>query len=434
MLLRYCIFLCFSVVLIVTIAVGCKKNVDTVSPVITVILPASQTIYENGDTIKFKALFSDETQLKSVSVQLVDKDNKPALASVSSNLVTNPYTFAGGYIIDDPLLPGAVYNLRFQASDGVNITNRFIEIQVHELPRKLLYPLIVTHPKADSWQTYSLPESGGWKELTSHTGDYCGSAVNPASSLFYFCGKYLSGLAAAKLPGGNAAWLVKPGFNSSQRWFEGISFNSPLLYVACYEGNIRGYDKSGNEIYKSETFLNSYPYLSVCTKNLILASYKDDFSANRNLVAFHNQGGKMIYTKFIQKDVIGMINTTSDNVLVFSNVNGHGDISLWSGIDNSFVPMRTLPEGQFHEAIKMDNDNYFISTSVGLYRYELSTNALSQFISKTINSEISYDPLALQIYTCTGKMLEIYSIQSAALVGSYPLPDTAVDLHLVFNK
>ncbi len=428
------IFLLFLVTGTIPIIEGCHEKEDTQYPEISVIQPLPGSIYENGDTIKFKAVFSDNQNLKNVEISLVDPDNKPMLATLSQIPGQNPFTHQGDYVIDDPFLPGGIYQLRFRATDGLNVTNKFIEIQIHELAKKLLYPIVVTHPEPGKWKAYRLTNNDEWKEFYIQSGDYIGSAVNSPASQFYMCGITISHLVAIKLPDGAPLWNVKPGIHLSQRWFEGIEFSYPQLYVTCAEGNIRGFDKTGSEIYKSDTYAAAVPHLAVTTKNFIIASFKDAFSNNRFLIAFHNPGGLMINQKFIQSDVTALLQTTADKVLVFSNSDGLGNISLYNGADNTLIPMHPFYKGTFKEAKCLDSDNYLIASSAGLYRYQLSNNSLTPFVMKLINSQIACDNTSGLIYTCSGKMLEVYTFPFASLVASYSLPDTAIDLHLLFNK
>jgi len=413
---------------------GCDTETDSESPKITVNQPLAGSFFDNGDTIFFHAEISDNTQLTNSEVILVDQDNKPMLASINRVPDTNPYAFSGSYVIDDPLLPGGKYQLRFQATDGVNTTNQFVEINVHELERQLLYPLIVTNPENGKWMVYKLENNHSWQEFYSHTGDYCGSAINSAASLLYMCGVYQKGLTAVQLANGEQLWYVKPEIYHLQRWFEGVSFSYPNLYISCTQGNIRGYDQTGKEIYKSETYPVSIPHLSVTTKNFVIGSFRDDFSNDRYLVAFHHEGGLMIHNKFIQGDVAGLMQIENDRVLVFSNSSGQGEISVYNGADNSLSSLHPFYDGTFYEAAAIDSDNYLVSGSSGNYWYKLSLNSLVPFIPAEINSQIAYDNISHLIFSCVGKLMKVYTFPGAQLTESIALPDTAVDLHLVYNK
>lgn len=431
---KYFQLLIFPIVFIFTLIIGCSTDEDSQSPLITVVSPAVNSVFENGDTIRFRAYYSDNSQLISASIQMVDSDNKPVLGAISSIPVSNPFTFEGEYAINDPLLPGGVYNLRFTTSDGVNTTNHFTKIQVHEIERKLLYPVIVTQKATNTWQAYRMLPDETWYEFTTHSGDYCGSAINPLTSQFYFCGRYQSDLVATKLPDGIPVWRVKPVFNQAQRWFEGIVFDQSLLYIASYEGNIRGYDKTGTELYKSETFPNEYPKLSVLTKNFIIGAFIDDFSSNKHLVVFHNQGGKMIYSRFFQKNVVELLHTSGDKVLVFSNSNGIGDISIYNGADNILSSLHSVSSGSIHEVAAMDNDNYIISTSAGLFRYQLSNNSLTPFAENYFNCEIACDPVSQQVFASSKQQINVFNFPFAVLTKSYSTPYEVTELHLMYNK
>ena len=429
-------YLILSIASIVNLLMaGCDTKKDDEFPVITVSQPLAGTIYEVGDTIKFSALISDNNKLNAVEISLIDNENnKPSLQTISIKPDKNPFTFHGDYVINDPLLAGGKYQLRFRALDDENVTNKFVEIQLIELEQELLYPLIITHPENEKWIAYKMTSGNTWKELYTHTGDFCGSAINSAASLLYMCGIYQSDLTAVKLTDGLPLWNIKPGLNQKLRWFEHLSFSNQVLYASCTEGNIRGYNKSGTETYKSGIYANMIPGVSALTKNYLVASFTDVFSTERFLVAFHNTGGLLIYTKFIQTEVVELLHATADKVLVFSNSNGKGEISVYDGSDNSIYMTHTFPDGTFKEAATMDTDNYLVATSAGLYWYRLSNNSLTPFVAKQINGHIACDYTSQLVYTSSGKMLEVYSFPFASLVESYALPDTLADLHLVFNK
>lgn len=424
----------FLILLIQVCIAGCKETEDDQYPEISVLSPSAGTVFQNGDTIYFKAVCSDNTTMVSISLQLVDKDNKPALKTLFTSASTNPFTFEGSYILDDPQMRGDLYYLRFQCSDGINVTNQFTQIQILESNPELLYPIIVTQPEASSWNAYRLLADGKWRKFATHTGDYCGSAVNSAASQFYFCGKYQSDLQAVKMPDGAPAWNVKPGFSPHFRWFEGIVSEQTYVYTSCYEGNIRGYDNTGNEKYKSETFLSAYPHISVLTNNFVIGSFINDYNTNKYLIVFHNEGGKMIYNKFITENIVGLLHTTSDKVLLFSNKNQTGSISVYNGADNTLSPLKVIPEGTIFDVAEMSSDYYFISTSAGIFLYRYSKNSISTFTNKTINSPIACDPLEKQLYVGMNQHFDIYTYPSGELVLSLNTPETVIDLHLLFNK
>jgi len=431
--IRATLFVLFSALALILLQ-GCGDKEDDVYPEIKVSQPLNGVNFENGDTISFQATFSDNSTLQSVEIVLVDNNNIAVLPNLVLVTDKNPFTITGSYIISDPLLPGGVYQLRFRASDGINVTNKFVDIQIYELQRQLLYPLIVTHPETSRWSAYRLTAANSWKEIYSYTGDYLSSAVNSAASQFYTCGIVQSDLTAVKLPEGGFLWNVKPEIHQSLRWFEGITVNNNMLYVSCAEGNIRGYDKTGNEIYKTETFPNAIPSLSAISKNFVVGYFKDNFGNNNSLLAFHIVGGKLIHNKFIPSDVIGLQHINNDKVLVFSNSNGEGEISLYDGADNTFSSLYHFQYGTFFETAAMDSDNYIISGSSGLFWYRMSKNSMISLQPDLINCQVACDPLDQLIYTSQNSMVHVLDFSTASVIQSYNLPDPAVALHLVYNK
>lgn len=413
---------------------GCKPDSDDIYPVINVLQPYIGQIFSNGDTIKLNAAFSDNEQLVNIQVALMDQDNKPMLATLNPVVSGNPFSFQSDYVIDDPLLPGGIYQLRFQASDGNNITNKFVEIQIMELPRSLLYPLVVTKSANSVMGVWTLENGKTWKNIYSGSGDFEGSAVNSSNSLFYLCGRWQSGMSAFHLPDGELLWQIKANPNPVHRWVEGVNFTWPMFYISYYEGFICGYNPSGNEIYKSETFPTAIPTKSVLTKNFIVGSFIDELSNLKYLVSFHNQGGKLIFSKFITDYVVSMFCPGNDDVVVFANAGGLGKISLYESDENTLLFQHSFDEGIFYGAAEMDTDNYLVSTSTGLFWYRLSNNSLSKFASAKSNTKIVCDNTSMLVFAGSGKTVNVFAFPDGTLLESYDLPDTLIDLHLVFNK
>jgi hypothetical protein len=428
------IFLLIYTVFLLLSTIGCNdKKEDTEDPKILVLQPQAGASYENGDTISFEAVFSDNSQLNNVEIQVVDADNKPMLSTQSFVPTQNPYTFKGTYVIDDPLLPGGQYQLRFRCSDGNNVTNKFVAITIFELNRNLLYPIIITHSGDKEWTGWKL-ENNLWKNLFTYSGDYLGSAVNSTDAQCYMCGLNKSDLTAYRLKDGLELWTVTPEIYQLQQGFTGMSFFYPYLYVASAEGNIHGFNKSGSEIYKSATYYSGIPSNPAKTQNLIISYFKDNFNGNNYLVAFHNSGGALLNVKYIQSDVVCLIPKDNDKTLVFSNKSGQIDISIYNGSDNSLISLHTLNATTLREAVSMDKNNFILSTNSGIYQYRYSDNSLSPFVTSINNAKIACDDTQQIVYICSGKKLEVYNFPFAALQATLSLPDTVVGLHLVYNK
>jgi len=413
---------------------GCKGNEDYGYPEIAVAQPLPGSIFENGDTIKFQATCTDKNKLTTIELILVDQDNKPVLPLVSITPNKNPFSLQGDYVITDLMLPSGKYYLNFKAYNGENMTNKFVEIQTSELAMEMLYPIVVTHSENDTWGAYRFTKENNWIKFISNTGDYSGCAINSAESQFYMCGNSISNLSSVKVPEGLLQWNVKPVYHQSQRWFQGITFRFPTLYVSCAEGNIRGYNKLGKEIYKSESFPNAEPHHIAITNNFVVAEFVDAFSTDRFLVAFHNPGGKMFSSKFYSGDVVGLIHTTGDKCLVLCNKNGQGSIMQYDASDNTLSILHPFYDGIFVALAKMDSDNYIISSNSGVYHYRLSNNSLITLVLESKNATIACDNTSQQFYVCSGKEMQVYNFPIPVLLEKIQLPDSIVDLHLVFNK
>lgn len=428
------ILLSVSWLLLLVAAVSCREKGDDSYPTVKVIQPQGGSTYSFGDTLHFKAVFTDDRQITNAELEIVDMDNKPVMYTVSISPGQNPFTFEGEYYINDPMLTGGPYQLRFRATDGSNVSNSFVPVSIFETARDFLYPLVVTGGGQGNHTIYRLTADSGWVNIGSFDGEYGASAVNSPARQFYYSGTYNSYLQALRLPHGAPLWNVKSMNHQSQRWFEYMSFEYPYLYVAVAEGNVRAINKTGDEIYKTATFKNAFPGCMAVTQNFLLTGFKDDFSNDRFLVANHISGGGFIYSKFMTGVVAGIVATGGDEAIVFSNNDAGGEISFYNGQDNSLALIHPFAEGNFTKVLKMDDNNLIVSATTGLYRYQISNNSLTTFVSASKAAPFAVDDINRLVYVCNGKTLEVYSFPFTNLIESYSLPDSAIAIHTVYTK
>jgi len=422
-----------SVVLIEMLACGCHENKDAGFPVIKIDKPSRDTHYQFGDTIRFQAELSDASQITSIEVQLMDGDNKPMMPVVSASPGKPQFTFKGEYVLNDPQLPNGTYQLRFRASNGENLTNQFLQLQYQELEKELLFPLVILHPDPNRWVAYKFVNNQ-WQQVCVHTGDFSGSAVNAADTVLYMCGDYNSKLSAIRLRDGLELWNVSPTMFQSSHWFGDVALANSKLYVGCAEGTMKAYNKSGTEVFKSVKYASASPVKCVVTDNLVIGFFVNTYDSQKHFVAFHNTGGALLDTKFYSGDVVQMMHTNGDEALIVANKDGHGEILQYMRYSDSIIGLKKFYGGVFCSAVMVDSNTLLVSSNIGIYTYHISSNVLEPFASAPVSAILGYDDVLQEVYACYGKKLDVFSYPHPSLIRSVVLPDTAVRLHLVFNK
>jgi hypothetical protein len=414
--------------------VSCKKDVDSQIPDISVQAPFEWAVFEVGDTIPLKATISDNKQLISVKVTLTDSEKRPVLPSIDIASTSNPYILNAGYPISDSLIESGMYEIQFQASDGLNISNSFVKIQVNALPRKFLYPIVISRPSPNQVIVSSLDTSGNLEQMYSRQGDYIGSAINSREGLLYLSGAYKSALTAYNIREKKFEWSISGQQLPEQHWFEGIIYQSPFLYVSYYEGYIKAIDKAGVTSFTSEKTGLYHPVITCSFGDWVAASLREKETDRNALAIYYTPGGTLRQIFSPTPAIIALFKADSQHLLSFGNSSGNSYIHVFDKLSSTFTQLKMNPGDSIFCVSAMDANNYLLSGKDKIYWYSFSQNSLVVFASGLNRSRITCESIGMQVYAAADKFISLYSYPEGILLRKLQSPDPVVDIQLLYNK
>ncbi len=412
----------------------CKRDGDQEPPVITVSAPNEGRIYQVTDIIHISAIFRDNERLTSVKLTLMDAENRPALPSVSLEPSTKQYTLTSDYPIDNPELKSGIYELDFQASDGFNTTNVFVKISLVELPRVFSYPVIVTRPQPAKLNVFRLSESGDWAKIFSQQGDYAGSAVNSHYQQFYLSGASDGNLTAWNLKDNFVIWSKAAEQLPDGQWFESLSYLDPLLYVSYHDGSIKAFDKTGTTAITSEIVTPYFPVKTSLSGNYLAAALHSTHDQGWALGIYYSQSGKLKAIQSPAPEIRGIYPLDTYRLLTFGNLWGNGSVNLYDLRYDQFTDVKLIPGDTLFSISAMDTDNYFISGLHGVYWFRYSDNSLVEFAACSGKARLACEDLNREVFIGAGKKLLVYSFPDGILQQILNVPDSILDVHLLYNK
>ena len=424
---------CFPVFLLILV-ISCHKDSDTNSPAITLVRPAQGAVYNVYDTIWISALISDESKLESVKVSLLDKDQKPILVPQMFTPSTSEYTLNTGIPIDDIHLETGTYSLQVKAFDGFNYTNAYKEILIREIPLKLKSVVLLSRGGIYSIDISILSESGTWNKIFFLNGDYKASDICSFDQLVFTAGARSGNLNATSLPVGPVVWQVPLLSSPPYRYFEDILYLSPLLYVANYNGSIYGYNRNGTVIYSSNVFPDYFPEKLGFTNNFLLADLHSKTGNVSLLAAYYLATGSYMQSTNLTMDVIAFETVDNDNVLVFGNEGSIGKILEYTISQNKLRVLKVFPDGIIHAIARKDDQNIFIAGNQAVHWYIRPTNTLVEFLPGKQNALIDFDKVNNRLYALSNHNLATYEMFNSTPVLNIPVVDSALALHLLYNK
>lgn len=417
-----------------TVIFSCNEPKDEVWPEIIINQPDANRFYSPGDTITLEADFSDDATLSFVKVALVDTYNHPILAPVSISPAASQYHLGAELVIDDASLKGGSYNLQFQASDGVNTTSKYVKVNIDEIDRELLYPVVVTSEGTNHVRILRTDSTGVFRSIYMYQGDYAASDVSNAFGLLFFSGKTMADLQAFSLAENKSLWSVPCEQSSTGHWFEMLAYYYPWLLVSQYDGYVRGYDRYGVQQFKSQPVANNFAEQVYMMQDYVIAGMKEYSTDNRQLAVFHVSGGKLLDLQPLDFLPVGFGKAGTNKVIVFGNEGSDGVIALYDFNESTLAVINRL-KGETISSVDMMSDNvFYLSAGNELYRYTYLINSAFPLASGYENGKIVCENLSEQLYVASGSTLFLVNAQDGSADTSWQFNGEILDVHLLYNK
>jgi len=413
---------------------ACREQKDEVWPEVVIDSPPANSYYTPGDTILLKAVFSDDVTLSYVKVSLVDAYDNPVIAPVSLTPTTNPYQLNAEMVIDDASLKGGIYNLRFQACDGVNTTSKYVKVNLDELERQLLYSVVVTKEGSNQVRILRSDTSDAFHSIYLYQGDYAASDVSTAFGMLFFSGKTMTDLQAFSLTENRILWSVPCEQSPTGHWFETLEFGYPWLFTSQYDGYVRGYDRYGVQQFKSQPVANNFAELISTMQDYVLASLKEYSTDNRQLAVFHVSGGKLLDLQPLNFVPVGFAKAGTNKVFVFGNEGNDGVIAIYDLNESTLAVINRVRGKNIYSVDSMSDNVFYLSAGDELFRYTYLNNSVFPIVPGFENGKITCESLNDKLYVASGNTLFLVNAQNGSVDTSWQFNGELLDVHLVYNK
>jgi hypothetical protein len=414
---------------------ACKKDQDTIPPVIVINSPAPNQAYHVFDTVPLNLNVSDDKQLQSpVSITLLDANGNAAMSSASVSVNTNPIHIVGGFPLSEIHLLSGNYTLKVTASDGRNVTNAFVPLNITAAPilRKGIYLISrgggqVKISKVDT--NFVITPYTSWQ------GDYGGSDISSYWQQLYVSGLYTGNFNAVNLTNASISWS-EPVVIGSNPWFCGAYVGGNNVYIPYFNGFVRGYDHLGVLQFSSATQSSYHPGKMLATGNYFLDEQIYVTNLSSKLVVNNISSGVGLQEMLLTQRLVQYCVKDADNVFLFGNNSaGQGQVELYTiSLNGSWSP-HPIPTGTILGVSQVDADHYLIALSDGnIYKYQYSVNSITAYLPGVNASNVFYDGLKNEVLISSVNRLSTYDYNSMALKHTVLHTDTILNFHLLNNK
>lgn len=413
-----------------------KKEDDNFGPVVTLTSPIENQSYNVLDVIQVKASVSDETQITSLSVSLMDANHGMANPPLSVSVSSPTMTLNTQYALDNIHLETGVYYLMITASDGKNESHTYQQLFLTAVPK--VRKKIIVISAANITQTHlSYIDSTFTAIIPSYSfsGDFIGSSVNSYFQQGYMCGNYTGNYTGINLNDNSIQFNILAN-TSSNPYFTGFCADGKNTYVARYDGYIKGVDYSGNSIFNANSKSGFYTQKFCFNNGYLIMEEKDRIFSSKEIVCYYSTG-VVLQECSLNQDVVAFFEKDLQNVFVFGNSSGQGVIQLFDRTNNNiWNPYNyTLPAGSILSAVKIDENTYLIGHSNGtIYKYEYQNSSLTTYLTGYAAVQLKYDDVTNELCVAEANRISTFDYATASLHKSLNSPETVLDIHFLYNR
>lgn len=412
---------------------SCKDKKDEEAPKVTIDMPYENQTFSTVDTIPIVAQITDNEQITSVSVSLVN-ENFGALG------VEKNYSASGGslnfgvdFVIEEPFLPSGTYYIAVRANDGENIGSGFVKIQLTAIERVIENYIVVTNNSTKA-QVFIGEDLSSIVQKTEFTIDLRGAAFNYRQNILGLAGGVIGDASFYEIEE-FAVLETIPGYGaSSLPYFLGLDYSvsSERFLLMQRDPQIRILDKYAIPNSSIELAPSFLPEQTFTVSEDIFVEQKSLSSPNRILARYALSG--LLFNTYTVLGTVREVSRKSDQEsFVWVDDEEGAKLVILDYTSDLLAEVYTRPGESLYAAKEIENGVFLISTSTGLYRYAYAGGGTSVLNQSVMPKELYYDDLDGFIYGSEDKTL--YQLSATGqLVNTQTFPEKIAYFAINYNR
>lgn len=426
----------FKLVIIIVIYsfLSCKKQVDTLSPVITMTSPSENNQFMVNDQIHVISNICDDHRLEYVDISLTDQNFVTAIHGTTIYPENNCYELNYFLKIDNIFLPSGYYYLLVKASDGITETRKFVKIYISTVPKKLQYLLVITKNN-NLIKVNKLDSTFNTSNILTLSSDYCGSAYCSDAGLFYIAGKYSGDINVYGSDDWNLRWSVPAVFNPPFPSFEAICIKNKQLYVSYRHGKFEIYDQYGHIKAQKNTEDGNYVARFFPMDDYLFTFEKNQNSMVKNMLVYFVPSYALQQKLIVNHELQNLMYLNDNEYLVLCNHVNYYSIKKYYVSSHSFDNLTTYPIGNVNSSGWLYNNIYLYTTESTVSNFNLSDlNGNVIFAGQNLNNLVIDNTNYTYYFSENYHTIKKFQYPFYFIGESDAFQDTIVNILPVYNK
>lgn len=397
------IWLC--VIILALISSGCKEDEDDEKPRVFIEEPYENFNISSVDTILVHARISDNEQITSIEVELVDLDFAPMVGKQVFQASGSDVNFVIEYILDAPLLNSGAYYIVVRANDGRNVGSGFRKVSLTAIPRALERRVVVTSG-SNNVKIFSQQAGESWVERINLYYDFAGADLNFRQDLLGIAGGEIGDALFYNTVEFEVEQSV-PGLGTqSMPYFRGLRYDeaSEIFMLLLEEPRLRLFDKNAAGITGFPLQPNQRPHDAFAANNRLYVLERPVSTPNYSLNVYA-QPGLFLASLAVEGPVKGVFRKSDDEVYVWVQAPETVQLKILNTNTNLMSEPYERQDEVLNDMVQVGPDAFVIGTSAGLYRYSYGNGGTLILNEGFVAEKLFYEDMGGIIYASSGNVL-----------------------------
>lgn len=415
------------------VLLGCRHEEPDTPPLITVYFPSDNSNYDAVDTVYFKVSITNDENINTLEIYITDQNNNIQGNKQVWTINKRAETITDYFYINIPSAISGSYYIVFNATDSRDNTKRFVPITLNGIPKVMNKVALFTT-----------------NNLNSHI-EILDTGFNPVNTI-YVNNQFEDGIISSYQQ--NIMFLSKSGqlsvydattlsylwsvtdINSLTHPFLGhLSLANPYVLVP-YSFCIRSYDRSGT-YFRTYTIpaLEQRPVYSFVSDNYLFVVTKSYNNTPSRMYKFYFNTNQLAdsYMLSYDFDPVKIIQTDDDKLFIFGNIQGQVKLYEYYIQENILSQVTGLPDKQFYDAIRVDDQRLIVSMNGMLYQLNSQTYTIIAINGLLHGYDLEYDMNDQTIWIANGNELFVYTYPNYQPVGYADVSDSIAKISILYN-
>jgi len=412
---------------------SCNKDEEITIPVVDVISPVDNKIFNVTDTVPVLAEINDKRVITHVQVGLVNENFTPVAKVYNSYPDSKSCHLDIQYVLDDNTLESGTYYILVKAENGQKFKNVYRKIRLRGEAVKLEKIIVVTGEGGQHIRINAIDSSQTVSHMLDINCNYAASAISNRFQQLYIAGKSLISLRAYSLLDYSIEWNLQMGILPPIH-NDNCLYADEYLFATFNSQHIRGYDENGSVVFTTDITSHDKPGAVFRLNDYVIVDMQKQNSVGTpELVTYYVKSGIKMQSRQTQFEVSEFFRQLDNKVFIIANSNSKGQLFIYN-VEFDVLEHLADIQGKIVSSDRIDDNRLLVGAETMIYIYDYSTMYLVPFMEDIAATNITFEPLNSKLYISSLKEINKYTFPEMFLESTFLFENPIKNVHLLYNK